>query len=267
MRNEPPSSGEAVQALQAGPRCRSATVQLAGERGVAIVVAHPDDETIGIGGQLTRLPEALIVHVTDGAPSAEGEHAGTREAFVVRRRQEVEAAMALAHVTPDQLIAFDIVDQTAAFHIAAATRRLMAVISSHAVSTVLTHAYEGGHPDHDATRVAVHGTAALLTRIGATPPLVLEMPFYTERGGKFVVRRFADESPGATVELRLNDSDWHPKQRMLAAFVSQPSTPETSVSHSEWLRPAPVFGLSGAGAAAVLAGAIVGTRIASRRRR
>ena len=33
-----------------------------------IVVAHPDDETIGLGAQLGRFDDALLVHVTDGAP-------------------------------------------------------------------------------------------------------------------------------------------------------------------------------------------------------
>ena len=33
-----------------------------------IVVAHPDDETIGLGAQLGRFEDALLVHLTDGAP-------------------------------------------------------------------------------------------------------------------------------------------------------------------------------------------------------
>ena len=35
---------------------------------VAVVVAHPDDETIGLGAQLGRFDDALLVHVTDGTP-------------------------------------------------------------------------------------------------------------------------------------------------------------------------------------------------------
>jgi hypothetical protein len=35
---------------------------------IAIVVAHPDDETMGCGAQIARLIGATIIIVTDGAP-------------------------------------------------------------------------------------------------------------------------------------------------------------------------------------------------------
>src|SRR5438045_805682 len=38
------------------------------EQRVMIVVAHPDDETIGMGAQLCRFRDALLLQVTDGAP-------------------------------------------------------------------------------------------------------------------------------------------------------------------------------------------------------
>jgi hypothetical protein len=38
------------------------------ENKVMIVVAHPDDETIGMGAQLRRFNDALLVQLTDGAP-------------------------------------------------------------------------------------------------------------------------------------------------------------------------------------------------------
>ena len=36
---------------------------------VAIVVAHPDDETIAAGASLPLLRTLTLVHVTDGAPA------------------------------------------------------------------------------------------------------------------------------------------------------------------------------------------------------
>ena len=56
----------------AARRRKAFLARLAGRGAVAervmIVVAHPDDETIGIGAQLGRFDDALLVHVTDGAP-------------------------------------------------------------------------------------------------------------------------------------------------------------------------------------------------------
>ncbi|RAI45095.1 hypothetical protein CH341_05945, partial [Rhodoplanes roseus] len=35
---------------------------------VGVIVAHPDDETLGCGGQLARLYGVQVAIVTDGAP-------------------------------------------------------------------------------------------------------------------------------------------------------------------------------------------------------
>ena len=60
------------------------------DRSVAIVVAHPDDETIGAGAQLPHLRDPLLAHVTDGAPRSFGL---AREAYARRRRDELSAAL------------------------------------------------------------------------------------------------------------------------------------------------------------------------------
>jgi hypothetical protein len=44
---------------------------------VMIVVAHPDDETIGMGAQLCGFHDALLLQVTDGAPRDGRDAAGT----------------------------------------------------------------------------------------------------------------------------------------------------------------------------------------------
>ncbi len=76
--------------------------ELAGDRSIAtrlmIVVAHPDDETIGIGGQLRRLRDVSLLHVTDGAPR-DGEDAGRHgfaalADYAAARRQELAEALA-----------------------------------------------------------------------------------------------------------------------------------------------------------------------------
>jgi len=139
-------------------------------RDVIVVVAHPDDETIALGGQLGRMRGIRIIHVTDGAPfdMADALACGfsTREDYANARRRELEEAMALAGVGPDRLLSLGLPDQTAPRNLAAAARRLSEMFGGGGVRTVLTHCYEGGHPDHDATAFAVRAACRLLALPG-----------------------------------------------------------------------------------------------------
>ena len=66
---------------------------------VALVVAHPDDETIGLGSRLHLFDRLLLVHLTDGAPADMGDarRAGfaTREAYAAARAARSSAVSAL----------------------------------------------------------------------------------------------------------------------------------------------------------------------------
>src|SRR5205814_217685 len=76
---------------------------------LAIVVAHPDDEVIGVGGQLARWSSAAaIVHVTDGVPPDVGAAVGagfaSRRAYANARRRELLAALACLPAWPACLV-------------------------------------------------------------------------------------------------------------------------------------------------------------------
>jgi LmbE family N-acetylglucosaminyl deacetylase len=147
-------------------------------RPVLVVVAHPDDETIGAGGLLPRLPGLRIVHLTDGAPrdSADTHAAGFehREEYAAARRRELVSAMRLAGVEPWQLLALNVVDQEASLEMAYITLKLVDLIRKGRPGAILTHPYEGGHPDHDAAAFAVHAACARVD----SPPEVYEFASY-----------------------------------------------------------------------------------------
>ena len=95
---------------------------------------------------------------------------------------------------------------------------------------VITHAYEGGHPDHDATALAAHAACRLIEAQGGTPPRLVEMAGYHGLGGRFTAGTFithADAGPPATMPLdatarRLKRCmfDCHATQRaVLASFT------------------------------------------------
>jgi LmbE family N-acetylglucosaminyl deacetylase len=143
-----------------------------------MVVAHPDDETIGAGGLLPRLPGLRIVHLTDGAPRDPANTRASgferREDYAVARRRELISAVRLAGVEPWQLVALNVVDQEASLEMAYLTLKLVDLIRKGRPGVILTHAYEGGHPDHDAAAFAVHAACVRVK----TPPEVYEFASY-----------------------------------------------------------------------------------------
>lgn len=230
-------AGRFLDALSQGPPRLAARV--------AVVVAHPDDETIGFGAQLVRCPEVSIVHITDGAPAdmsdARAHGFASRRDYAAARRAELRRAMALAGVPEERLLAINLTDQTAAFFLPAIARRLARHFIARQIEVVLTHPFEGGHPDHDATCLAVRAACGLTAAAGASPPAIVEMAFYhLAEDGRLAAQRFPDSGRGER-RFTLDPLAWARKQEMLAAFATQSAVLADFRVPIEALRPAPRY--------------------------
>ena len=193
---------------------------------IMVVVAHPDDETLGAGAQLCRFGDASLVHVTDGAPrdgqdSRNYGFASVAE-YAAARRAELAAALRAGGAEHLRTFGLGIPDQEAWLDLAGLTRRMVDLLRAEQPVAVFAHAYEGGHPDHDAAAFAVHCACRLIDK----PPAVIETALYHRRGGRLASGEFLDPQspllPGPLVfSMALDQDGIRRKRRMIGCFTTQ----------------------------------------------
>jgi len=104
---------------------------------------------------------------------------------------------------------------------------------------VITHAYEGGHPDHDAAAfVAAH---ALQLMAAVTRPALVEMTSYHGALGHFVTGQFLDRADRAVTTRVLTPEQRARKRAMIAAYASQAHTLAAFELDRERFRAAPSY--------------------------
>ena len=204
-----------------------------------VVAAHPDDETVGASWLLAQLPDVQVLHVTDGAP---GEGRDTAAEYARLRRSELLAAMSLAGVGPDQCARLGLHEGDVWRDLESCVWGVLDAFMTSTPDLVLTHPYEGGHPDHDATAFAVHTAVRVLARMQQPVPAVGEFTSYhRDDEGRMVTGAFLGTAPDAVYAVELGADDRQRKCAMLHAFASQATVLEAFAIGSEHYRAAPRY--------------------------
>jgi N-acetylglucosamine malate deacetylase 2 len=213
---------------------------------VLVLAAHPDDETIGASLLLSRFSQSTVAFLTDGAPRdtslwSAGVN-GSRDEYARTRKQETIRALQYAGVSAQRIFWLEAVDQEAAFEMSRLAERLAKLMTDIQPAVVVTHPYEGGHPDHDSAAVVARISVSLLDNVNR--PVLLEMTSYHARDGQCVTGEFLH--PGSSPEMcfEFSRSDRGRKRNMMDAYASQRLVLENFPIDEERLRLAPEYNFS-----------------------
>jgi LmbE family N-acetylglucosaminyl deacetylase len=198
----------------------------------SIIVAHPADEVVGAGCLISKLVDVTVLHVTDGAPEDmhDAEAAGFKQRleYALARKQECLSALALANVSKDRVVEFDLVDHCASECLTDLTKRITTFLQQSHAGIVVTHPYEGGHPDHDATAFATHAALRLMKKKGLRPPVLFEMALRPSADFKSKIPEFVSGADREMTTLLLDERSADLKQRMFSCFETQRESLQSS---------------------------------------
>lgn len=208
-----------------------------------LVFAHPDDEVIAVGARLERFCQSRFIVVTDGAPrdgmDAREKGFTSLADYAAARRTELEHALQHAHLDPGQVLRgldCHIADQQASRRLVELTAALAQELRSFHPDVVLTHPYEGGHPDHDACAFAVQ--AAI--RLAKSESPIAEAAFYHAGPTGIETGRFLPGGSAAWIH-RLSVDEKRKKRARLDCFESQRETLRPFGIEDERFRLAPEY--------------------------
>jgi N-acetylglucosamine malate deacetylase 2 len=205
--------GEVLDCLRLGARIHQPTV---------VVVAHPDDEVLGMGGRLRSFDNLTILQLTDGAPrdGADANRLGFSDClpYAIAREHEAQRSLSELGIRCCRR-SYRFPDQESVSWL----RQLVDWLERdlRGAWLVFTHAYEGGHPDHDTAALAVQLACAKANASGRVPPLRLEFASYHHRDGRMVAGQFWPDGRYPATTAILEEDTHRLKCRALAEHRTQ----------------------------------------------
>lgn len=195
----------------------------------AVVLSHPGDEAISLSTLLPQLRQAQFIYIAE-SPAVANSTSQPGLFFDVQsapaaRKAELRAALILAGISGQRITLLGLKEGEVSWHIVWLAHRLTALFTVMKPEAVITHPYEGGHPDHDAAAMAVHGACARLRRAGLPSPTIIEAAAY-HRGsnGSIVFGQFlpAGELEQRHVRVRVVDrANEEFRQQLVSCYSEQ----------------------------------------------
>ena len=208
-----------------------------------VLAAHPDDETIGASALLAKFPCSAVAYLTEGAPRDPRFWTGgpytSREDYARTRRKEAAQALECVGIADERVFWLGGVDQEVAFEMSSLVTQLADLLRDRTPHVLITHPYEGGHPDHDSASLIAW---LAVSQLAESHPEIVEMTSYHARNGQCVTGEFLN----STVEIvrEFCEIDQSRKRKMLDAYASQRLVLESFGTDRERFRTAPEYDFS-----------------------
>ncbi len=181
---------------------------------IVVVAAHPDDETLGVGGLIHAAARAGhridVVVASDGGASHPESTTVTHADLVPRRAAEVRSAVALLAPSA-RLTLLDLPDGTLTDHEYELADAITGLLGEDTDCWLLSTWLDDGHPDHAACARAARRVASRRLRTRA-----YEYPVWYWHAGTPM-----DQPPAAAVRFDLDPADRCVRAEALARFASQ----------------------------------------------
>ena len=210
-----------------------------------VLAAHTDDETLGASVALGRSAEPWVVYLTDSSPKQSNLRSRRlrRVEYAALREAEAQHALRIAGVPPQRILYLGATDQEAVLTLDALVSHFLLAVSRIHPEWVVTHPYEGGHPDHDSAAFVAAMALHVLGRQQSEVPTLLEMTSYHGKNGRLTSGSFlAGQDQGWPVWL--TSEELSRKREMLACYSSQKKVLRDFVLEPERLRRAPQYDFS-----------------------
>ena len=210
-----------------------------------VVIAHPDDEVLAMGGRLAKFTHLTLLQLTDGAPrdARDAVQLGFPDwnEYLAEREREARRALAVLGLRCRR-IRLNAPDQDSIFSVRELASEVLDELRD--ARLVFTHPYEAGHPDHDTAALIVQSACARIAASGRAAPARIEFTSYHHRDGQLVTGRFWPELSCPETMVTLDDDAHTRKCRALAQYRSQAHVISTFCTGIESYRAAPLYDFS-----------------------
>jgi LmbE family N-acetylglucosaminyl deacetylase len=153
----------------------------------------------------------------------------------------LEQALSMLELPPGTSSGMWFADQTACCHLQTAAELLAHCFVDVQPAAVITHPYEGGHPDHDAAAFAVSAALRLMMRDGYSAPAHLEFASYNRINGIYRWLTYPPKPAAESCTMPIPEAGKLRKQMLLDSFKTQETTLKGVPVHFEGLRIAPLY--------------------------